>query len=151
MFFSRMALDHMGGRTCSRKRPSIFKKESFRDGYGRCRLGRKIRWLLEAIDPGDILRVVDLARQGRLVSLEGAREDVLPYIDLYPAHESHTPGSQYVVIRNDGKRDLADAWVMAGDLNINSESPRQQRSRSLLRAGRARKRQPDQCCSRLMR
>jgi glyoxylase-like metal-dependent hydrolase (beta-lactamase superfamily II) len=57
-----------------------------------------------------------LARQGRLVSLEGAREDVLPFIDLYPAHESHTPGSQYVVIRNDGKRDSADVWVMAGDL-----------------------------------
>jgi glyoxylase-like metal-dependent hydrolase (beta-lactamase superfamily II) len=51
-----------------------------------------------------------------LVCLDGAREDVLPSIDLYPAFETHTPGSQYVVIRNDGKRESNDAWVMAGDL-----------------------------------
>jgi len=37
-------------------------------------------------------------------------------IDIYPAHETHTPGSQYVVIRNDGKRESSDIWVMAGDL-----------------------------------
>src|ERR1700749_3249624 len=79
-------------------------------------IGRKFRWLTKAVDPGDVLRMVERATQGRLVSLEGAHEDVLPGIDLYPALESHTPGSQYVVIRNDGKRDSADSWVMAGDL-----------------------------------
>ena len=45
-------------------------------------LGRRFRWLMGATDPGDILRAVDLARQGGLVCLDGDREDVLPGIDI---------------------------------------------------------------------
>jgi N-acyl homoserine lactone hydrolase len=77
---------------------------------------RKFRWLMAATDPGDIMRAVDLARQGRLVCVNGTREDVLPGIDLHPAYETHTAACQYVVVRNDGRRDSADSWILAGDL-----------------------------------
>ena len=116
VFLTHGHFDHMGGTDLFPKATFYIQERELSRWVWAMSIGRKFRWLLEAVDPGDILRVVDLARQGRLVSLEGAREDVLPYIDLYPAHESHTPGSQYVVIRNDGKRNSADAWVMAGDL-----------------------------------
>jgi N-acyl homoserine lactone hydrolase len=79
-------------------------------------LDRKFRWLQAATDPGDIARIVDLAQQGRLVSIAGDRDDVLPGIDIRLAADSHTWGSQYLTIRNDGKRDSNDVWVMAGDL-----------------------------------
>jgi hypothetical protein len=41
---------------------------------------------------------------------------VLPGIDLYPAHDTHTAGSQYVLIRNDARSPSSDAWILAGDL-----------------------------------
>ncbi len=74
------------------------------------------RWLQTAVDPSDIMRIADLARGGRLVSVEGSREDVLPGIDLTAAPDTHTWGCQFVTVRNDGARDSADAFVLAGDL-----------------------------------
>jgi len=50
------------------------------------------------------------------VCVDGPREDVLPGIDLFPAYDAHTAGCQYVQVRNDRKRNSADAWILAGDL-----------------------------------
>jgi glyoxylase-like metal-dependent hydrolase (beta-lactamase superfamily II) len=108
--------DHMGGTELFPNATFFIQERELSRWVWAMSAGRRFRWLMEAVDPGDVLRVVELARQGRLVSLEGAREDLLPCIDIYPAHETHTPGSQYVVIRNDGKRESSDIWVMAGDL-----------------------------------
>jgi glyoxylase-like metal-dependent hydrolase (beta-lactamase superfamily II) len=79
-------------------------------------LKRRFRWLTLGIDPADIMRAVDLARVGRLVSVDGDREDVLPGIDLRAAFDTHTWGSMYVHVRNDGARNSGDPWVFAGDL-----------------------------------
>ncbi|MBW4025555.1 MAG: N-acyl homoserine lactonase family protein [Proteobacteria bacterium] len=69
-----------------------------------------------ATDPADVLKCVFLARSGRLTLIDGDCEDVLPGIDLRAAPDTHTFGSQYVVVRNDGRRSSADSWVLAGDL-----------------------------------
>jgi N-acyl homoserine lactone hydrolase len=79
-------------------------------------LDRKFRWLNSATDPGDIMRAVDLARQGRLVSVQGDRPDVIPGVDLHAAFDTHTWGSMYVNVRNDGRPGSDDCWVFAGDL-----------------------------------
>ena len=116
VFITHAHFDHMGGTDLFPKATFYIQERELSKWIWSMSLGRKFRWLMDAIDPGDILRVVELARQGRLICLDGACEDVLPSIDIHPAHETHTPGSQYVVIRNDGERDSSDAWVMAGDL-----------------------------------
>jgi len=72
----------------------------------------RMRWMNVAVDPGDIVRGVDLARQKRLVTIDGAREGVLPGVDLHAAFDSHTYGSMWVTVHN-GKD---DSWVLAGDL-----------------------------------
>jgi glyoxylase-like metal-dependent hydrolase (beta-lactamase superfamily II) len=74
-------------------------------------LSRRMRWISEATDPGDILQVVDAARQGRLTMVKGAAENILPGIDLHPAYDSHTAGSQYIAINNGGRK-----LIIAGDL-----------------------------------
>jgi N-acyl homoserine lactone hydrolase len=79
-------------------------------------LDQRFRWLMTATDPGDIARIGALAGQGRLVSIDGDREDVLPGIDIRAAHDTHTWGCQYVTVRNDGRRESEDTWVLAGDL-----------------------------------
>ncbi len=76
----------------------------------------RMRWMNVAVDPGDIVRGVDLARQNRLVTVDGTMTDVLPGIDLHAAFDSHTYGSMWVTVRNDGATQSSDSWVLAGDL-----------------------------------
>jgi hypothetical protein len=79
-------------------------------------LDQRFKVLQAALDPGDILRAVGLARSGRLVCVQGDMADVLPGIDLHAAYDTHTWGSQYVHIRNDRRSDSEDGWILAGDL-----------------------------------
>ncbi|NIE63108.1 N-acyl homoserine lactonase family protein [Burkholderia sp. Ax-1719] len=116
VFLTHAHFDHMGGIDLFPNANFYIQKEELSKWVWMLSLDKKFRWLLSGIDPADILRVVDLARNGRLVSVDGAMEDVLPGIDLLPAYKSHTPGSQYVVVRNDGVRNSQDAWALVGDL-----------------------------------
>jgi len=76
----------------------------------------RMRWMMTAVDPGDIVRGLDLARQRRLVTVDGSKLDVLPGIDLHAAFDSHTFGSMWVTVRNDRQTRSSDSWVLAGDL-----------------------------------
>lgn len=76
----------------------------------------RLRWMMVAIDPGDVVRGVALAQEKRLTTVNGALSDVLPGIDLHPADDSHTWGSMWVTVRNDGQEQSNDTWVLAGDL-----------------------------------
>ena len=76
----------------------------------------RMKWMMVAIDPSDILKAVDLARQGRLVCVDGDMEDVLPGIDLHAAFDSHTYGSMWISLRNDLATKSSDPWALAGDL-----------------------------------
>jgi glyoxylase-like metal-dependent hydrolase (beta-lactamase superfamily II) len=85
-------------------------------------LPERMRFLLTGIDPGDILRGVELAKEGRLVCIDGDMENVLPGIDLHAAFDTHTYGSMWVAVRNDGKPVSQDIWVLAGDLAYQFEN-----------------------------
>lgn len=79
-------------------------------------LPERMRWMMTAVDPGDIVRGVALAQQHRLLTVDGDLADVLPGIDLHAAFDTHTYGSMWVSVRNDGKERSNDRWVLAGDL-----------------------------------
>lgn len=79
-------------------------------------LPERLQWMMLAIDPGDILRAVELARDKRLTCIDGPMQDVLPGIDLHVAYDSHTFASMWVHVRNDGREKSSDSWVLAGDL-----------------------------------
>lgn len=79
-------------------------------------LPERMRWMMIAVDPGDIVRGVELARDRRLITVDGSVQDALPGIDLHCAPDSHTYGSMWVTVRNDGQEHSQDAWVLAGDL-----------------------------------
>lgn len=85
-------------------------------------LPERMRNVLTGIDPADILRGVDLARNQRLICVDGDMQNVLPGIDLHAAFDTHTFGSMWVAVRNDGKVDLQDIWVLAGDLAYQFEN-----------------------------
>ena len=75
-----------------------------------------MRFLASAIDPGDLTRAATLAAAGRLTLVDKDMEDVLPGIDLHLAPDTHSFASIWVRLRNDGRRESQDCWVLAGDL-----------------------------------
>jgi glyoxylase-like metal-dependent hydrolase (beta-lactamase superfamily II) len=116
VFFTHAHFDHMGSTDDFPNAKFYLQERELAKWIWAMSLDRRFRWMLGATDPVDIIRAVDLARQGRLVSIDGDVQDVLPNIDLHAAFDSHTWGSMYVNIRNDGARNSADNWVFAGDL-----------------------------------
>lgn len=77
------------------------------------------RWALEnkrifesiigAIDPADVEMLSGLAEQGRLRLLDGDL-DLYDGVRIRAARDTHTPGSQFVIVETRG-----DNWVITGD------------------------------------
>jgi N-acyl homoserine lactone hydrolase len=116
VFITHAHFDHMGNIDDFPNATFYIQERELSKWIWAMSLERRFRWLTLGIDPADILRVVDLARQGRLVSVDGDRQDVLPGIDLHAAFDTHTWGSMYVTVRNDLARNSPDSWVFAGDV-----------------------------------
>ncbi|OIK11935.1 N-acyl homoserine lactonase family protein [Bacillus sp. MUM 13] len=77
-------------------------------------LPSQFEFLTGALDPGDIIRAAKLAKEGRLVLVDGDIENVLPGIDLFTAYDSHTFGSQFIRVKQNNSEE--NAWILAGDL-----------------------------------
>ncbi len=116
MFLTHAHFDHAGNTDAFPRATFYIQERELSQWVWSQTLDRKFRWLQTAVDPADIMRIAELARAVRLVSVKGDREDVLPGIDLRAAPDTHTWGCQYVTVRNDGLRESGDAWVLAGDL-----------------------------------
>ncbi|PKQ19147.1 MAG: N-acyl homoserine lactonase family protein [Actinobacteria bacterium HGW-Actinobacteria-8] len=65
--------------------------------------------IIGAIDPHDIDLLENLADSGRLKLIDGDLE-LLPGVTIKAAKETHTPGSQYVIVTTRGEN-----WVVTGD------------------------------------
>lgn len=115
-FITHAHFDHMGNTDDFPNATFYVQEREISKWIWSLSLNRKYRWLNAATDPGDIMRAVDLARQGRLVSVQGDRADVIPGIDLHEAFDTHTWGSMFVNVRNDGRTGSDDCWIFAGDL-----------------------------------
>jgi len=69
------------------------------------------RWLVNGLDPQTAADLAQIGGEGRLRLVEGAA-DVLPGIQVRPAFDTHTAGSQYIVVQ---AGDGGDPWVFTGD------------------------------------
>lgn len=116
VFISHAHFDHFGSVEDFPNATFYIQERELAKWVWAMSLPERMRWMMVAVDPGDILRGVDLARQGRLVTVDGDLENVIPGIDLHVAYESHTFASMWVTVRNDGQSESADTWVLAGDL-----------------------------------
>ncbi len=124
IFISHAHFDHMGNTDAFPNATFYIQEKELSKWVWAMSLDRRFRWLMLATDPGDVMRAVDLARQGRLVCIDGDRADVLPGIDLHAAFDTHTWGSMFVHVRNDGQAVSTDSWVLAGDLVYSFENLR---------------------------
>lgn len=116
VFITHAHFDHMGNTDEFPNATFYLQERELSKWIWAMSLPERMRWTMGATDPADILRAVDLAAQGRLTVLQGGQENVLPGVDVHAAFDSHTYGSQWVHVRNDGKTPSQDSWVLAGDL-----------------------------------
>lgn len=72
--------------------------------------GPRFSQLTGALDPADVLYLVELHAKGRLTLLEGDVDGLLPGIDIRTAFDTHSGGSQYVIVHSQN-----GPWVLAGD------------------------------------
>lgn len=124
VFLTHSHFDHMGNIEDFPNATFYIQERELSKWVWTLSLERRFRWMMLGIDPADILRTVDLARQGRLVAVQGNRENVLPGVDLHAAFDTHTFGSMYVRVRNDGAAQSKDPWIFAGDLVYTQENLR---------------------------
>jgi N-acyl homoserine lactone hydrolase len=124
IFLTHAHFDHAGNTDAFPNAQFYIQERELSKWVWAIALDQRFRWLNSGTDPGDIMRIVDLARQGRLVVVDGDVENVLPGIDIRAAHDTHTWGCQFVTVRNDGRVKSADSWVMAGDLAYTYENLR---------------------------
>jgi glyoxylase-like metal-dependent hydrolase (beta-lactamase superfamily II) len=116
VFITHSHFDHFGNVEAFPNATFYIQKKELQEWIAAMSLPDRLRWILQGIDTADILRGVELARSKRLVAVDGALENVFPGIDLHPAYDTHTFACMWVTVRNDGKTDSKDSWVLAGDL-----------------------------------
>ena len=115
VFITHAHFDHMGAIDHFPNARFFIQQREVDQWVWALTLGPEYRFLVGAADPGDIVKAVELTRQGRMICIDGDRDDVLPGIDVRLSADTHTYGSMYVRIRNDGAANSQDTWVFAGD------------------------------------
>jgi glyoxylase-like metal-dependent hydrolase (beta-lactamase superfamily II) len=116
VFITHAHFDHMGAIDHFPNAKFYLQQRELDKWVWALTLGTEYRFLIGGGDPADIVKAVEAAREGRLITIDGDQEDVLPGIDVHLAADTHTYGSMYVTVRNDLARDSQDTWVFAGDL-----------------------------------
>lgn len=115
VFITHSHFDHLGNLPAF-KNATFYMQEKELDAWIKTMsLPKHLQWPMVAVDPDDILRAVELVKNGRMVLMNGDLVNVIPGIDLFAAIDSHTPGSMYVRVRNNND-DLTKSWIVAGDL-----------------------------------
>jgi len=115
VFITHAHFDHMGAMHLFPNAKFYFQKSELHKWVWALTLGPEYRFLVGGGDPADIVRAVEAAKEGRMICIDGDQENVLPGIDVHLAADTHTYGSMYVTVRNDGASG-EDRWIFAGDL-----------------------------------
>jgi len=115
VFITHAHFDHMGAMHLFPNAKFYVQKSELDKWVWALTLGPEYRFLVGGGDPADIVRAVEAAKEGRMICIDGDQENVLPGIDVHLAADTHTYGSMYVTVRNDGASG-EDRWIFAGDL-----------------------------------
>jgi N-acyl homoserine lactone hydrolase len=104
--------DHFGNAGAFPNATFLIARAEIEEWLWYMSLPKSMSLFMGVVDPGDIMRAVQLAAEGRLRFIDGDTPDALPGIDLFIARDTHTEGSMWVRVRGDSE---ADSYVIAGD------------------------------------
>jgi len=111
IFLTHAHFDHMGNLMAFPNAHFYLQKREINEWLWAFSLPERFKFLTQATDPADILNAVKLTTEGRMTLPDGPVENIIPGVTIQPIFDSHTFGSQLVIINNhDGD------WVVAGDV-----------------------------------
>jgi len=116
VFITHAHFDHFGNVEDFPNATFYVQREEIERWSWALSLPDRMRWMTASLDPASILRAAELSANGRMKLIDGDLEDVMPGVDLHLARDSHTYGSMWVSVRNDGIAASQDVWILAGDL-----------------------------------
>jgi len=103
--------DHAGGTACFPKAEFYLQREEL-ESWSKIGEDPDYKALyFRSFDPNDLEAFRDLDRQGRLVLLDGEKEDLFPGISIRVSRFAHSFAQQFVHIRHD-----AGAYLVVGDV-----------------------------------
>lgn len=115
VFITHAHFDHMGNLDTFPNAQFYVQKKEILDSNWALSLPEKYNFLKSAINPQDIQTAINLNADGRMSFVNGHRKNVLPGISLAPAYNSHSYGSQMVIIETAGSDGHLEKFVVAGD------------------------------------
>ncbi|MFC9838449.1 N-acyl homoserine lactonase family protein [Rhodococcus sp. NPDC127530] len=103
--------DHAGGLGLFPNAEVFVQQREIDNFLAKYHVSERMRWLVNGLDP-ETPGVFDaIAADGRLRAIDGPVE-VVPGIEVRPAFDTHTAGSQYAVLtQSDG-----EPWIFPGDV-----------------------------------
>jgi N-acyl homoserine lactone hydrolase len=114
VFLTHAHFDHMGNLMAFPNASFYLQRREITEWLWALSLPHSFKYLTQAIDPQDLMNAVKLASEERMHLVDGLVSHVLPGIDLKPVFDSHTFGSQLVLVQNDSGSGTG-RWVVAGD------------------------------------
>lgn len=116
VFVTHAHFDHFGNVADFPNATFYVQREEVEQWAWVLSLPDRMRWMTASIDPGDILRAVELSAAGRMKLIDGDIENAIPGINLHMAKDSHTYGSMWLSVRNSQEEGSDDIWILPGDL-----------------------------------
>ena len=107
--------DHMGNLNAFPNAHFYLQKKELDNWHRVLNLENKFSFLSAATDPTDITIADKMIANGRMILVDGPVENILPGIYVLPIYDSHTFGSQLVIIENEPEPGKKDRWVVSGD------------------------------------
>ena len=104
--------DHVGGLKFFPNAQIYMQRKELESWMWILSKGPRFRSLQAGLNPADVLYLTQANIEGRLTLVDGAYSDVVPGVHLRPAYDTHTAGSQFVIIETaPGSR-----LVLSGDV-----------------------------------
>jgi N-acyl homoserine lactone hydrolase len=113
VFVTHAHFDHFGNTGAFPNARFYLQERELMSWVWAMALPHEQQFITDSVDPDDVLRAVALAKAGRLELVDGDKADVLPGINLWAAHDTHTFGSMFLDVQ--AGDDETSRYVLSGD------------------------------------
>lgn len=113
IFLTHAHWDHMGNIAAFPNATVYIQTVEIERWMSAMALPPRFAFLQAAIDPADFQHLFERALKGQVRLVDGALYGAIPGVDLHPAFDTHTYGSQFVVVTSVGRDEKP--FVAVGD------------------------------------